>query len=102
MLENVLDPSAIVPRDYKVSTFRLADGRVVQGMIQEETPRMIAVQTPNEIVRIATGELESRKESNLSMMPEGLIDNLPLDDLADLVAYLASPQQVALPALPAK
>src|SRR4029453_12849231 len=48
LLDNVLDPSAIVPREYKVNVLRLTDGRVVQGVILEETSHVLAVQTANE------------------------------------------------------
>jgi putative heme-binding domain-containing protein len=98
ILDNVLDPSAIVPREYKAHVLRLADGRVVQGVILEETPVTLVVQTANESLRIPTGEIENRKESGLSMMPEGLFDRLTAEELRDLVAYLASPEQVPLPA----
>ena len=98
VLDNVLDPSAIVPREYRASVLRLADGRVVQGVVVEETPQTIVVQTPNETLRLPAGEIEARKESGLSMMPEGLFDKLSADEIRDLVAYLASPQQVPLPA----
>ncbi len=96
VLDNVLDPSAIVPREYRASVLRLADGRVVQGVIVEETPQIVVVQTPNETVRVPAGDIENRKESGLSMMPEGLFDRLSGDEIRDLVGYLASPQQVPL------
>jgi putative membrane-bound dehydrogenase-like protein len=97
VLDNVLDPSAIVPRDYKVNILRLADGRVVQGVILAETPHTLTVQTANETIPVAVVDIEARKESPLSMMPEGLLDRLTARELRDLVAYLASPQQVPLP-----
>jgi putative heme-binding domain-containing protein len=94
LLDNVLDPSAIVPREYRASVLRLADGRVVQGVVQQETPQMLVVETPNETLRVPAGDVQARKESALSMMPEGLFDRLAADELRDLVAYLASPEQV--------
>jgi putative heme-binding domain-containing protein len=97
VLDNVLDPSAIVPREYKANILRLADGRVVQGVILEETPQTLVVQTANETLRIPPGEIEARKESGLSMMAEGLFDRLSAEEIRDLVGYLASPQQVPLP-----
>ena len=98
VLDNVLDPSAIVPREYKVQVLRLTSGRVVQGVVIEETPLTLAVQTANETVRVPVSEIEARKESSLSMMPEGLFDRLAPDEIRDLVAYLASPTQLPLPA----
>jgi putative heme-binding domain-containing protein len=97
VLDNVLDPNAIVPREYRASVLRLTDGRIVQGVIVEESPQTLAVQTPNETLRLPVGDIEARKESGLSMMPEGLVDQLSADAIRDLVAYLASPQQVPLP-----
>ena len=91
VLDNVLDPSAIVPREYKVNVFRLADGRVVQGVITEENQQSVTVQTANETIFLPTAEIEARKESPLSMMPEGLFDRLTPDEIRDLVAYLGSP-----------
>ena len=93
----MLDPSAIVPREYKANILRLADGRVVQGVIVEETPQTLVVQTANETLRIPPAEIAARKESGLSMMPEGLFDRLSAEEIRDLVGYLASPQQVPLP-----
>jgi putative heme-binding domain-containing protein len=100
VLDNVLDPSGIVPREYKVTVLRLADGRVVQGVISEENPQSLTVQTANETISLPTAEIEARKESPLSMMPEGLFDRLSAEEIRDLVAYLASPQQVPLPSTP--
>jgi putative membrane-bound dehydrogenase-like protein len=97
VLDNVLDPNAIVPREYRASVLRLADGRIVQGVIVEETPQTLVVQTPNETLRLPAGEVEARKESGLSMMPEGLFDRLTADEIRDLVAYLAAKEQVPLP-----
>jgi putative heme-binding domain-containing protein len=97
VLDNVLDPSAIVPREYRAHVLRLADGRVVQGVIVEETPQIVVVQTPNETVRVPTGDIDNRKESGLSMMPEGLLDRMSAEEVRDLVGYLASPQQVPQP-----
>jgi putative heme-binding domain-containing protein len=94
VLDNVLDPSAIVPREYRPHVLRLTDGRVVQGVVVEETPQTLVVQTANEILRIPTSEIEGRRESALSMMPEGLFDRLSAEEIRDLVGYLASPEQV--------
>jgi putative membrane-bound dehydrogenase-like protein len=97
VLENVLDPSAVVPREYQVSIVTTAGGRVLTGIIKSETPQAITVQTQNEQVIVPKDEIESRAASPLSMMPEGLLDPLRMDEVRDLVAYLASPVQVPLP-----
>jgi putative heme-binding domain-containing protein len=97
VLENVLDPSAIVPNEYKVTLLSLKDGRVVTGIIKKEDDKVVTVQTPNEVLLVPRKEVEERTPSPLSMMPEGLLDLLKDEEVRDLVAYLASPTQVPLP-----
>jgi putative heme-binding domain-containing protein len=97
VLENVLDPNAVVPFDYKMTAFYLTDGRVVTGLIRKETPQAVTVRTANEEVILPKADIESRKATPNSVMPEGLLDPLPAADVRDLIAYLASPKQVPLP-----
>ena len=94
VLENVLDPSAVVPGEYRMTAFTLADGRVLTGIVRKETPRAVTVRTLNEELTIPVADIESRKQTPLSIMPDGLFDALTDDEVRDLVAYLASPQQV--------
>jgi putative membrane-bound dehydrogenase-like protein len=102
VLENVLDPSAVVANDYRLTTFSLVDGRTVAGVVRKETPQTLTVRTLNEEVLIPVADVEARKTTQLSIMPDGLFDKLTDAELRDLVAYLASPRQVPLAALPAK
>jgi putative membrane-bound dehydrogenase-like protein len=90
VLENMLDPSAVVPREYQVSIITTASGRTLTGIVKEETERAVTVQTQNEIVIVPKDEIDVRRQSNLSMMPEGMLDRLTNDEVRDLVAYLAS------------
>ena len=100
VLENVLDPSAVVPSDYRLTTFALIDGRTVAGIVRKETPQTLTIRTLNEEVLIPVADIESRKTTQLSIMPDGLFDKLTDAELRDLVGYLASPRQVPLAALP--
>jgi putative heme-binding domain-containing protein len=96
VLENVIDPSAIVPRDYKVHVVQLGDGRVVQGVVAAESSDVVTLRTANETVHVPVSEIEQRKESPHSMMPEGLFDRLSGEEMRDLVAYLGIPAQTPL------
>jgi putative heme-binding domain-containing protein len=98
VLENLLDPSAVVPRDYQMTILETTEGRVITGIVKQESEATLTMQTPNESLIIPKGEIEDRIRSPLSMMPEGLLTELPQQDVRDLVAYLASPEQVLLPA----
>lgn len=96
VLENVLDPSAVVGRDYRLTTVATSDGRVLTGIVVEESTESLTLKTPKDDVILPKSEIEDRKQSKLSMMPEGLFDKLSEADIRNLIVYLASPVQVPL------
>jgi putative heme-binding domain-containing protein len=96
ILENILDPSAVVAKDYQVTLIATNDGRLITGIIKQETDKAVSVQTQNEVVLVPRNEIESRTSSRLSMMPEGLLAPLKNDEVRDLIGYLAGPTQVPL------
>src|SRR5439155_25433260 len=52
VLENVLDPSAVVPADYQVTILQTKDGRVITDIIKAETDKVVTVQTQNEMIQL--------------------------------------------------
>ena len=56
----------------------------------------MTLQLQNEVVVLPKGEIESRTPTKLSMMPDGIFEPLRLEEVRDLVAYLASPVQVPM------
>ena len=96
VLENVLDPSAIVGKDYRMTILALNDGRVVQGLVQKETDSAVTLRTINDTVVVAKSDIEERKLSELSLMPEGQLNQLTPDEQRDLIAYLGTPAQVSI------
>ncbi|RLS44425.1 MAG: hypothetical protein DWH84_04575 [Planctomycetota bacterium] len=96
VLENVLDPSAIVGKDYRMTILALNDGRVVQGLVQKETDSAVTLRTINDTVVVAKSDIEERKLSELSLMPEGQLNQLTPDEQRDLIAYLGTPAQVSM------
>ena len=97
ILENLVDPSAVVSKDYRMSTLALDDGRVITGLILKESDSALTVRTVNDTLLVAKAEVEDRSRSELSLMPAGQLDQLTAAEARDLIAYLASPAQVALP-----
>jgi putative heme-binding domain-containing protein len=97
VLENVLDPSAVVAKEYQVTVIETKDGRVLTGIIRQENDRAVTVQTQNEKVTVPKREIQSRTASPVSMMPEGMFRKLTNDEVRDLLAYLAARHQVPLP-----
>ena len=97
VLTKVLDPNAVVAKDYQMTVFTLNDGRVVNGIVKEETAQVLTVQTQNEVVRLAKTDIDSRKQSAQSMMPEGQLTPMSDAEVRDLIAYLAGADQALLP-----
>jgi putative membrane-bound dehydrogenase-like protein len=97
VLENTVDPNALVPREYRVTRFALTSGRVVDGIVVKDDAAAVTLQTPTEQLVVPKAEIESRETTEISLMPEGLLETLTREQVRDLVAYLASPVQVSLP-----
>jgi putative heme-binding domain-containing protein len=97
VLTKVLDPNAVVPADYRVTVLTTNAGRIITGFVKEDTGKVLAVQTPTELVRVPVGQIESRQPTNQSLMPEGMLRTLTEEQVRDLLAYLAGEGQVALP-----
>jgi putative heme-binding domain-containing protein len=94
ILENVLDPSASVGMDYTLTTIATRDGRLISGILREQTPSALVIQTASERVTLSRDEIEAVKGSNTSMMPEGQLETLTPQEIRDLFSYLASTKQI--------
>jgi putative membrane-bound dehydrogenase-like protein len=100
LLSNVLDPSALIGKDYQAHVVSTTDGRVLTGIIRAEDRDSITVLSANDIVTVPKGEVEDRRVSDQSMMPDDLWKPLDEHEVRSLVAYLAGPSQVPLLATP--
>lgn len=96
LLENILDPSAIVGKDYQMTVIETKDGRVLSGLVQQESDSAVTLRTINDSIVVAKSDIEERKLSELSLMPEGQLNQLTLEERRDLLAYLMTPSQVPL------
>ncbi len=97
VLSNVLDPSAVMAKEYFPTVLGLADGRVITGIVRAEDDQTLTVLTANETLTIAKGDVEERQQAEKSMMPDDLLKPLGDHEVRSLAAYLASPAQVPLP-----
>ena len=97
LLENILDPSAVVPADFRVSVLNLKDGRTITGVIPEQTERTLNVQTPAERITLERTQIVKQAQLPISLMPEGLLAALGDENVKNLIAYLMSNGQVEMP-----
>jgi putative membrane-bound dehydrogenase-like protein len=90
LLENILNPSAVVPDAYRSSTVTLKDDQVLTGVILTRSNESLVMQTLAEKRTIPASNVQEVEHSNQSMMPEGLLDSLDEQQLLNLFAYLMS------------
>ena len=98
ILENVVDPNAVVWNQYRATYFETTDGRLISGVVLRENESTVTIQTQTGVVTLPRQEITARQTSALSLMPEGLFDALTQREIVDLIAYLHSPSQIPLPA----
>lgn len=97
ILGNILDPSAEISRDFRMSIVTTTAGRVLTGLQVETTPARVTLQTATERVVLDRSDIDEINESPLSMMPEGQLNPLTKEEVRDLIGYLGSSKQVPLP-----
>jgi putative membrane-bound dehydrogenase-like protein len=98
LLSNIVDPSAVVNKDFRMSVLRHVDGRILNGLVVSQDEQRVVLQTATERLTILREEIDEISLSTLSAMPEGILQPLKDEQIRDLVAYLMSPGQVELPA----
>ena len=96
LLENILDPSAVVGKDHRMTVVLTADGRVLNGLVVSKNDRVMVMQTQSRKETIPVDQIKQTKETTLSPMPDGLLTTLTEDQIRDLIGYLMHPTQVDL------
>jgi putative heme-binding domain-containing protein len=92
LLSNILTPSAIIQDDYRMHIILTDDGRIYSGIPSEENERTLKLHVADrsEPVLITKSSIESREIAAVSMMPDGILNNLSDTEVVDLVGYLQS------------
>ena len=97
LLENILDPNAAIGKDYQMVEITTTGFQKITGLILNRTPNVLTIKTLNDQITLPTDEVDQIKPTTLSMMPEGLLTPMKPNEVRDLIAYLQSHSQVALP-----
>lgn len=90
LLEAIVQPSAQIAKGYETAVVTLADGRVVSGVVKEDTKKQLRLVTPeNRELVIPADEIEGRR-TGPSAMPDDLHPKLTRRELRDLIEFLSS------------
>jgi putative membrane-bound dehydrogenase-like protein len=89
LLTHILDPNREVAAPYVNYTVATTDGRVVTGLIAEESANAVTLKRAEGVTDVVPRDrIEAIASTGLSLMPEGLEKGFEPQDLADLIAYL--------------
>ncbi|MSU62281.1 MAG: c-type cytochrome [Pedosphaera sp.] len=89
ILEDVLDPNRNVDVAFRAQTISLKDGDTVTGLARrEEGELLVLADSTGKEISIPKKSIKSRRDSDLSLMPENLGEALSAEDFNHLVAYL--------------
>lgn len=94
LLDNIVDPSAVVTKEFRATLVRTKDDRVITGLVTEKNENVVTIATQDEVYKLAREEIAQMKLSENSTMPDGLLDKLTAEQIRDLFAYLQTTQQV--------
>ena len=87
----IVQPSLDISPRYRTTLVATADDKVYQGIVIYEAVDSLILQTgPAATVRLVHTQITTRRMTNTSLMPAGLLDNLSDREIADLYAYLRS------------
>ena len=91
MLTSLVDPSAVIRKEYLNYTVQTTDGRVLHGFVAEENAGSVVLgSATGERTEVPRDRIASMEDSGVSLMPEGLLNALTPQQLRDLFAWLQS------------
>lgn len=89
VLRDITEPSAALNPDHIAYNLELRDGNTVNGVILDDTPENTVLgQATGSSLTIPKSKIASLKASTISLMPEGLLRGLPVQQQKDLLMFL--------------
>ena len=90
IVENVVDPNAVIGKDFLARNVLTSNGLTVTGVVTDESDTAITVRTATGKEVIARNDIEDINVSTSSFMPEGLLSQLNDREQVELLLYLMS------------
>ncbi len=95
LLVSIIEPSKVIAENYRSLQIVTTDGKSYMGQAttagdyRSPVLRLSTDPTqPLKTIEIAKNDIESQKFSDVSWMPEGLMDTFTKEEILDLIAYL--------------
>jgi putative heme-binding domain-containing protein len=89
LMTSVLEPSKVIAQGYETIIVTTNQGTTLTGVFKGETADAVSLADKDgKLVTIAKKDIDERKFSPVSTMPNGLSDGMTLQDFADVIAFL--------------
>jgi putative heme-binding domain-containing protein len=96
VLLHVINPSLQIREGYENTVVTLQDGRTLNGFVSDRDDRVFTLTTPDgQSLVLRREDVEDQRVVPTSIMPEGLLRALDVQQVRDLLAYLRSTQPLA-------
>lgn len=103
LLTNIVDPSAMVRTEYMNYLVETKDGRLLTGLIAESGPSTVTLlDAQAERTTLPMSDVKEIRPSDVSLMPEELLDSFTQQEVRDLFSYLQSDDAGTAGTLPAQ
>ncbi|MFN7732605.1 MAG: PVC-type heme-binding CxxCH protein [Pirellula sp.] len=89
-IENVIDPNAVIGRDYQARIVQTDDGQILAGLVVSESESAIQLRTANNTITLDRNDIENVRVSEASFMPQGLLESLDERQRIELFKFLMS------------
>ena len=96
LLSNIIDPSAVMAKEYAPHVVRTADGQVITGILKGELNGVYTFQTPDDVRQLSKDDIEEMKLTDKSLMPDNQIQQFTQHELRSLVAYVSAGGQTPM------
>jgi len=91
IVESIMRPSAKIAQGFSSELINVKGQGEFTGFVTRETADEVQLRDPSgKVTVIGKGNITKRRPLPGSMMPDGLVDNLTLDDFASLLTFLES------------
>jgi putative membrane-bound dehydrogenase-like protein len=89
LLVDILDPSRVIDNNYANFIVKKKSGAVLTGYISAQTASSLTLRRgEGQEDVVLRDDIDEMKSSGVSLMPEGLEKNIPIEGMADLIAFL--------------
>ncbi|GAB5406940.1 MAG: hypothetical protein Aurels2KO_51710 [Aureliella sp.] len=98
LLTAILDPNRAVDNNYFRYNILTGDGEAYEGILfSEDADRIVLMAADGKRVEVLRSDIDIKKLSRLSLMPDGFENQLSPQQLADLISYIKNWRYLAAP-----